>query len=57
MQQVVPIFRLYERVALAGIDEADVQTLKRLLVKVYDNIASLGVSQGTRARPRKSSTV
>ena len=57
VQQVVPIFRLYERVALAGIDEADVQTLKRLLVKVYDNIASLGVSQGTRSRPRKSSPV
>ena len=54
VQQVVPIFRLYERVALAGIDEADVQTLKRLLVKVYDNIASLGVSPGTRSRPRKS---
>jgi DNA-binding MarR family transcriptional regulator len=40
--RVAPLADLYERVALANISADEIATLKRLLVQIYDNIASLG---------------
>ena len=41
--QAVPTAQLYERVALSGMTGADAVLLKRLLVRVYENIAELPV--------------
>lgn len=40
--RVAPLADLYERVALANISPDEIATLKRLLVQIYNNIASLG---------------
>lgn len=40
--RVAPLADLYERMALANISADEIATLKRLLVQIYDNIASLG---------------
>ena len=49
--QVAPIAQLYERVALAGMDAEEVATLKRLLVKVYQNMDALHASTRRTRRP------
>ncbi len=49
-QQIVPLAQLYERVALSGMTNEEVQVLKRLLVKVYDNMNALHASAPGRAR-------
>ncbi len=40
--RLAPLADLYERVALANITAEEVVTLKRLLIRIYDNIESLG---------------
>lgn len=40
--RVAPLADLYERVALANISAEEIATLKKLLVRIYDNIESLG---------------
>lgn len=40
--RIAPLADLYERVALANITADEVATLKRLLIRIYDNIESLG---------------
>jgi len=40
--RIAPLADLYERIALANISPSEVVMLKRLLVKIYNNIASLG---------------
>lgn len=40
-ERVIPLARLYERVALAGIDSEHVELLRRLLDRIYDNMATL----------------
>ncbi len=40
--RLAPLADLYERVALANITPDEVATLKRLLIRIYDNIESLG---------------
>lgn len=40
--RLAPLAALYERVALANISPEEVVTLKRLLIRIYDNIESLG---------------
>lgn len=40
-ERVIPLARLYERVALAGIDPQQVQLLRELLHRIYDNMATL----------------
>lgn len=42
--RLAPLADIYERVALAGITPDEVATLKRLLIRIYDNIESLGPS-------------
>lgn len=39
--RVIPLARLYERVALSGIDPQDVDLLRTVLRRIYDNMASL----------------
>jgi DNA-binding MarR family transcriptional regulator len=48
--QLVPLAQLYERVALGGMSADEVETLKRLLVKVYENMNALHASA---KRPRR----
>lgn len=43
--RVVPLARLYERVALSGIDPADVDRLRSILRRIYDNMESLVKSE------------
>jgi DNA-binding MarR family transcriptional regulator len=43
-RQIVPLAQLYERVALAGMTAEEVETLKRLLGRVYENMNVLGAS-------------
>lgn len=45
-EQIIPIAVQYETVALAGLSDAEVQTLKELLARLYDNMAEL---EGSRA--------
>ena len=62
--RIIPIAQLYERIALAGIPAEEVALLKRLLARVYVNIAALGVmpepvatkraSRKRRAAPRRA---
>jgi DNA-binding MarR family transcriptional regulator len=40
-ERIIPLAQLYERVALAGIPRQQVETLKDLLRKIYDNVALL----------------
>lgn len=40
--RIAPLADLYERVALANITADEVATLKRLLIRIYDNIEWLG---------------
>ena len=40
--EIIPIAQVYERVAIAGIDPADIALMKRLLVRMYQNILALG---------------
>jgi len=40
-ERVIPLARLYERVALAGIDPQHVALLRELLHRIYDNMATL----------------
>lgn len=40
-ERVIPLARLYERVALAGIDPQHVELLRQLLNRIYDNMATL----------------
>lgn len=40
-ERVIPLARLYERVALAGIDPQHVELLRQLLHRIYDNMATL----------------
>lgn len=47
--QIVPLAQLYERVALAGMSAEEVDALKSLLRRVYDNMDALDAS-GRRAR-------
>jgi DNA-binding MarR family transcriptional regulator len=47
--QIVPLAQLYERVALAGMSADEVDLLKALLRKVYDNMDALNAS-GRRVR-------
>jgi len=42
VMRLAPLADLYERVALANITPDEVATLKRLLIRIYDNIESLG---------------
>ncbi|NYT68290.1 MarR family winged helix-turn-helix transcriptional regulator [Pusillimonas noertemannii] len=42
VMRLAPLADLYERVALANITAEEVATLKRLLIRIYDNIESLG---------------
>lgn len=49
--QLVPMAQLYERVALAGMDTQEVETLKRLLLKVYENMDAL---HPAAKRPRRA---
>ena len=51
--QIVPLARLYERVALGGMSADEVETLKRLLAKVYDNMDALNASV---KRPRRAAS-
>lgn len=48
VSQIIPLADLCERIALAGIPAQDVALLKRLLVKVYENITAL------KPQPRRS---
>lgn len=49
-EQIVPIARLYEKVALAGLDAQEAETLKRLLRKLFENMDGLGTQR--RSRPQ-----
>ncbi|MBL0419644.1 MarR family transcriptional regulator [Ramlibacter sp. AW1] len=40
-QRVIPLAQLYERVALAGLSKPQVDSLKAMLRKLYDNMAVL----------------
>jgi MarR family transcriptional regulator, organic hydroperoxide resistance regulator len=40
-ERIIPLAQLYERVALVGIEPEDAALLRRLLARVYDNIATL----------------
>lgn len=40
-ERVIPLARLYERVALAGIEPQQVELLRALLHRIYDNMATL----------------
>jgi DNA-binding MarR family transcriptional regulator len=42
--QIVPLAQLYERVALAGMSVEEIEQLKSLLRKVYDNMDALNAS-------------
>ncbi len=48
--RVIPLAELYERIALAGVDPAEVALLKRLLVRIYENIGALAKPRRARAR-------
>lgn len=39
---IIPVASLYERIALSGMSEDEVVSLKALLAKVYNNVISLG---------------
>jgi DNA-binding MarR family transcriptional regulator len=52
---IVPLAQLYERVALAGMSAAEVETLKRLLAKVYDNMDALHASARRSRRAARGS--
>lgn len=41
-ERVIPLARLYERVALAGIEPQQVELLRTLLHRIYDNMVTLG---------------
>ncbi len=41
-RRIIPVAALYERIALSGMSADEVGLLKALLVKVYDNVISLG---------------
>lgn len=41
-ERVIPLARLYERVALAGIEPQQVELLRSLLHRIYDNMVTLG---------------
>lgn len=43
--RVIPLARLYERVALAGINPQDVDHLRSMLRRIYDNMESLVKSE------------
>lgn len=43
-QQIVPLAQLYERVALAGMEPEEIDVLKSLLRRVYENMNALGAS-------------
>ncbi len=40
-QRAIPLARLYERVALSGIDPQNVALLRQMLHRIYDNMATL----------------
>jgi DNA-binding MarR family transcriptional regulator len=40
-ERIIPLAQLYERVALAGIPKQQVDSLKEMLRKIYDNMALL----------------
>lgn len=48
--QMVPMARLYERIALSGFQEHEVAQLKEWLRRIYQNMASLGPAATPRAR-------
>jgi DNA-binding MarR family transcriptional regulator len=52
--RIVPLARLYELVALAGFTAEEIATLKRLLARVYVNIAGLGAEPAKRSRTGRS---
>ena len=51
--QIIPLAELYERIALAGIEPAEVARLKRLLGRVFENIASLGPARPSGTTSKK----
>lgn len=57
-EKIIPIARHYEEVAIRGLDTADLERLKRMLVKLYSNIqtfdAEYAARQQSEARRKKS---
>lgn len=41
-ERIIPLARLYERVALAGIEPQQVELLRTMLRRIYDNMVTLG---------------
>lgn len=48
-ERIIPLARLYEQVALAGFDDAEIALLKRLLERIYVNIAGIDPTVRRRA--------